>query len=322
MYLPSIADLDAAAAIVYQAMPPTPQYSWPLLNDALGAQAWIKHENHTPLGAFKARGGLVYMDALMRREPHLRGVLAATRGNHGQSVAFAAQRHGIKATIVVPRGNSVEKNAATRGLGAHLIEHGADFHECREFAYKLAATEELHMVPSWHPDLVAGVASGWLELFRAQPGLDLVIVPVGQGTGICAAIAARQALGHKTKIIGVVSSHAPAYQLSFQQRRSVAAPVSTVIADGLACRQPDPGSLDAIMEFADDIVAVTDDEVARAMRLYFRATHNLAEGAGAAALAAAMQLKDTARIKGRTIGLPLTGGNVDAELFRHILQGP
>lgn len=322
MYLPSIADLDAAAAIVYQAMPPTPQYSWPLLNDALGAQAWIKHENHTPLGAFKARGGLVYMDALMRREPHLRGVLAATRGNHGQSVAFAAQRHGIKATIVVPCGNSVEKNAATRGLGAHLIEHGADFHECREFAYKLAATEELHMVPSWHPDLVAGVASGWLELFRAQPGLDLVIVPVGQGTGICAAIAARQALGHKTKIIGVVSSHAPAYQLSFQQRRSVAAPVSTVIADGLACRQPDPGSLDAIMEFADDIVAVTDDEVARAMRLYFRATHNLAEGAGAAALAAAMQLKDTARIKGRTIGLPLTGGNVDAELFRHILQGP
>lgn len=322
MYLPSIADLDAAAAIVYQAMPPTPQYSWPLLNDALGAQAWIKHENHTPLGAFKARGGLVYMDALMRREPHLRGVLAATRGNHGQSVAFAAQRHGIKATIVVPCGNSVEKNAATRGLGAHLIEHGADFHECREFAYKLAATEELHMVPSWHPDLVAGVASGWLELFRAQPGLDLVIVPVGQGTGICAAIAARQALGHKTKIIGVVSSHAPAYQLSFQQRRSVAAPVSTVIADGLACRQPDLGSLDAILEFADDIVAVTDDEVARAMRLYFRATHNLAEGAGAAALAAAMQLKDTARIKGRTIGLPLTGGNVDAELFRHILQGP
>ncbi len=321
MYLPTLADLDAAAAIVYQAMPPTPQYSWPQLNEALGAQAWIKHENHTPLGAFKARGGVVYMDALMRREPYLRGVLAATRGNHGQSVAFAAQRHGVKATIVVPFGNSVEKNAAMRSLGAQLIEHGADFQECREFAYQLAAKEELHMVPSWHPDLVAGVASGWLELFRAQPGLDLVMVPVGQGSGICAAIAARQALGLKTKIIGVVSSHAPAYQLSFQQRRSVAAPVTTVIADGLACRQPDPDSLDAILEFADDIVAVTDDEVARAMRLIYRATHNLAEGAGAAALAAAMQLKDTALIKGRTIGLPLTGGNVDAELFRHILQG-
>ena len=322
MYLPAIAELDAAAAIVYQAMPPTPQYSWPQLNQALGAQAWIKHENHTPLGAFKARGGLVYMDALMRREPQLRGVLAATRGNHGQSVAFAAQRHGVKVTIVVPFGNSVEKNAAMRALGAHLIEHGADFQECREYAHELAAAEQLHMVPSWHPDLVAGVASGWLELLRAQPGLDLVLVPVGQGSGICAAIAARQALGLKTRIIGVVSSHAPAYQLSFQGRRSVAAPVSTVIADGLACRQPDPDSLDAILEFADDIVAVTDDDVARAMRLYYRATHNLAEGAGAAALAAAMQLKDTALIKGRTIGLPLTGGNVDAELFRHILQGP
>ena len=322
MYLPNIAELDAAAAVVYRAMPPTPQYCWPQLNQALGAEAWVKHENHTPLGAFKVRGGLVYMDALVRREPQLRGVLAATRGNHGQSVAFAAQRHGLQAKIFVPFGNSVEKNAAMRALGAQLIEHGADFQECREHAHQVAASEGLHMVPSWHPDLVAGVASGWLELFRAQSDLDVVLVPIGQGSGICAAIAARQALGLKMKIVGVVSSHAPAYQLSFRQRRSVAAPVSTIVADGLACRQPDAASLDAILEFADDIVAVTDDEVAHAMRLYYRSTHNLAEGAGAAALAAALQMKDSPLIKGRKIGLPLSGGNVDAELFRHILQGP
>ncbi|MES2325600.1 MAG: threonine dehydratase [Pseudomonadota bacterium] len=322
MYQPTLAQLDAAAATVYAAMPPTPQYSWPLINAALGTEAWIKHENHTPLGAFKARGGVVYMDALRQREPGLRGVLAATRGNHGQSVAFAARRHGLQARIYVPFGNSVEKNAAMRGLGAELIEFGADFQETREHALRVAEQEQLHMVPSWHEDLVAGVASGYLELFRAQPGLDLVLVPIGQGSGICAAIAARNALKLATRIVGVVSSHAPAYQLSFRAGQSIAAPVTTVIADGLACRQPDPQSLGAILEYADDILAVTDDEVAHAMRLYFRSTHNLAEGAGAAPLAAAMRLARDGKLRGRRIGLPLTGGNVDAELFRHILQGP
>jgi threonine dehydratase len=322
MYKPTLAQLDAAAAIVYSAMPPTPQYSWPQLNQALGAEAWIKHENHTPLGAFKARGGVVYMDALVMREPELRGVLAATRGNHGQSVAFAAARAGLSATIYVPFGNSVEKNAAMRGLGAELIEAGNDFQECRELATQKAREDGLHMVPSWHEDLVAGVASGYLELLRAQPDLDLILVPIGQGSGICAAIAARNALGSKARIVGVVSKHAPAYQLSFRAGHSVSAAVTTVVADGLACRQPDPASLASILEYADDIVAVTDDEVAHAMRLYYRATHNLAEGAGAGALAAAMQMKDSPAIKGRKIGVPLTGGNVDAELFRRILQGP
>lgn len=322
MYLPTLAQLDAAAAIVYQAMPATPQYSWPLLNLVLGAETWVKHENHTPLGAFKVRGGLVYMDALAKRLPELRGVIAATRGNHGQSVAFAASRHGLHVKIFVPHGNSVEKNAAMQGLGAQLIELGSDFQECREHAASVAASEGLHMVPSWHEDLVAGVATGWLELFRAQSDLDLVLVPIGQGSGICGAIAARHALGVKTRIIGVVSSHAPAYQLSFRAGRSIAAPVSTVVADGLACRQADPASLDAILECVDDVLAVTDDEVAHAMRLYYRATHNLAEGAGAAPLAAALQIRDSAVFKGRKIGLPLTGGNVDSELFRHVLQGP
>ena len=321
MYLPSLAELDAAAATVYGVMPPTPQYSWPLLNQALGAEAWVKHENHTPAGAFKVRGGLVYMEALVRRLPEVRGVIAATRGNHGQSVAHAARRHGLHATIVVPRGNSSEKNAATRAFGAEIIEHGADFQESREHANMLAQRDGLHMVPSFHHDLVAGVASYWLELFRAQPDLDLVLVPIGQGSGICGAIAARHALGLKTRIVGVVSRHAPAYQLSFKARRSVEAPVTTVIADGLACRVPDPESLEAVLEFADQVMAVNDDEVARAMRLYYRSTHNLAEGAGAAALAAAMQAKDSALVKGRKVGLPLSGGNVDAELFRHILQG-
>ncbi len=322
MYQPTLADLDAAAATVYAAMPPTPQYSWPLLNQALGTEAWIKHENHTPLGAFKARGGVVYMERLVRREPGLRGVLAATRGNHGQSVAFAARRQGLQVKIYVPFGNSVEKNAAMRALGAELIEYGSDFQECREHAQAMAERDGLHMVPSWHEDLVAGVASGWLELFRAQPELDLVLVPIGQGSGICAAIAARQALGLSVKIIGVVSSHAPAYQLSFRARRSVAAPVSTVLADGMACRQPDPASLAAILEFVDDVIDVSDDEIAHAMRLYYRSTHNLAEGAGAAALAGAMQLRARGLPEGLRIGLPLSGGNVDAELFRHILQGP
>lgn len=322
MYQPDLAELDAAAAIVYRSMPATPQFSWPQLNQALGAEAWIKHENHTQLGAFKVRGGLVYMERLVQRQPELRGVLAATRGNHGQSVALAAARHGLDCKIFVPFGNSVEKNTAMRALGAELIEVGADFQECREHALGVAEAESLHMVQSWHPDLVAGVASGYLELLRAQPDLDLLLVPIGQGSGICGAIAARNALGVKTRIIGVVSSHAPTYQWSFRAGYAIPAPVTTVLADGLAVRQPDPVSLGAILEYADDVLAVTDDEVAHAMRLYYRATHNLAEGAGAAALAAALQIKESALIKGRKIGLPLTGGNVDADLFRHILQGP
>lgn len=320
MYLPTLAELDAAASIVYRAMPPTPQHSWPLLDEALGTTTWVKHENHTPLSAFKARGGLVYMDALVRREPRVPGVIAATRGNHGQSVAFAARRHGIAATIVVPHGNSQEKNAAMRSLGANLIEYGTEFQESREYALSLAARDGLHMVPSCHRDLIAGVATGWLELFRACPDIDLVLVPIGQGSGICGAIAARHALGRKIEIIGVVSSHAPAYQLSLAARQAVEAPVTTRLADGLACRAPDPFSLATILECVDEIVAVSDDEITAAMRLMFRATHNVAEGAGAAALAAALLLRDQGRLGGRTLGLPLTGGNVDAEVFAEVLR--
>jgi threonine dehydratase len=321
MKLPTRSDLDQAAKLVYAAMPPTPQYSWPLLNEALGAEAWIKHENHTPAGAFKVRGGLVYMERLVRREPNLRGVIAATRGNHGQSVAFGARKYGVPVTIVVPHGNSVEKNAAMRSFGATLIEHGSEFQESREHASMLADRERLHMVPSCHPDLIAGVATYWMELFAAQPKLDLVLVPVGQGSGICAAAAARNALGLPTKIIGVVSAHALAYRHSFRERRAVESPVTTVLADGMACRVADQSSLAVILDEVDDIIAVTDDEVAAAMRQLYTCTHNVAEGAGAAALAGALQLRNDGRLRGQRIGLPLTGGNVDAAMFSQVLQG-
>ncbi len=321
MHLPDLADIEDAAHLVYAAMAPTPQYHWPLLDAALGLEAWVKHENHLPTGAFKVRGGLVYLDRLLRREPGLPGVLAATRGNHGQSIAFAARRHGIAATIVVPHGNSSEKNAAMRAFGARLVEHGADFQESREHAIALARQEGLHMVPSYHPDLVAGVATGWLELLRARPDLDVVLVPIGQGSSFCAAAAARAALGHRARLVGVVSAQAPGYLLSFRARQAVAAPVTTVLADGLACRVPDPQSLPVVLEQADDVVAVDDAEVAQAMRLYYRCTHNLAEGAGAAALAAALQLRARGRLDGARIGLPLSGGNVDAALFAPVLAG-
>lgn len=321
--LPTRDELESAAQIVYRAMPPTPQYRWPLLNEALGAEVWIKHENHTPTGAFKVRGGLVYMHELARRAPHIDGVISATRGNHGQSVGYAVRRHDMQATIVVPHGNSKEKNAAMRALGVNLVEHGSEFQESREHAARLAEERDLHMIPSCHRDLVRGVATYWMELLSAQPELDIVFVPVGQGSGICGAIAARNALGLSTRIIGVVSAHALAYKLSFEQRRKLEAPVSTVIADGMACRVPDDASLDLILKYADDMVAVTDEEVAAAMRLYFVATHNVAEGAGAAPLAAALQMKD--KLRGRRIGLPLCGGNVDHDQFARILsaaQGP
>lgn len=318
--LPSRSDLDAAATIVYGAMPATPQFSWPLLNEALGTEAWVKHENHTPTGAFKVRGGLVYLDGLVRREPGVSGIISATRGNHGQSLAFAVRRHGVPATIVVPHGNSAEKNAAMRGLGAKLIEYGDDFQASREHALSLARKQGLHMVPSCHPDLVAGVASYWMELFHAQSELDTVFVPIGQGSGFCAAVAAREALGLRTRVIGVVSSHATAYLDSFRSGTLQDAPVTTDLADGMACRTPDAGSLEVVRRYADDVVAVSDEEVARAIRLYYRATHNLAEGAGAAALAAAMRLKHDPRVAGCKVGLPLTGANVDAEKIMRVLS--
>jgi threonine dehydratase len=316
MQTPSLAEFDAVQRTVYAAMPATPQYAWPLLAEALGAEVWVKHENHTPLGAFKVRGGLVYMKALREREPNVRGVISATRGNHGQSMAFAARRHGLTATIVVPRGNSVEKNAAMRALGAELIEHGDDFQASREHAAALAAQHGLHCVPSIHRDLVLGVATYWVEFFRAvQP--EVVFVPIGMGSGISACALARGVTGVSTRVIGVVSAHATAYLDSFRAGRVVEAPVTTLLADGMACRLPDATALEVIRREVDDVIAVTDDEVAAAMRLLYTATHNVAEGAGAASLAAAMQQRS--RWAGRKIGVTLCGGNVDRAVLAKVL---
>ncbi len=320
--LPDRASLDAALQLVRAAMPPTPQQRWPLLDARCGAQVWVKHENHSPVGAFKVRGGLVYIDVLRRREPGVRAVMSATRGNHGQSIAFAAARHGLAATIVVPRGNSVEKNAAMRALGAELIEHGEDFQAAREHAMALAAERGAHMVPSFHDDLVRGVASYWMEFFghfAADEEPEVVFVPIGLGSGICACAAARAACGVRTRIVGVVSAHALAYRLSFEAGRAVEAPVSTQLADGMACRVPEPDALAIIRREVDQIVAVDDDEVAAAMRAFFADTHNVAEGAGAAALAALLQQRE--RWAGRRVGLALSGGNVDSAMFARVL-GP
>ncbi len=316
MKLPSLAQLEAAARTVHAVVPPTPQYAWPLLADRLGTEVWVKHENHTPVGAFKIRGGLVYFDDL---DDSASGVIAATRGNHGQSVGFGARRRGLPAVVVAPHGNSREKNAAMRALGVELIEHGDDFQAAVEHARKLAGERGLEMVPSFHPLLVRGVGTYALELLRAAPGLDVVYVPIGLGSGICGVLAAREALGARTEVVGVVSTHAPAYAESFKQRRAIERPARTRLADGMACRTPDPEALELIWRGVDRVVEVTDDEVAGAIRMFYECTHNVAEGAGAAPLAAALQ--ERSRNAGRRIAVVLSGGNVDRELFAEVLSG-
>jgi threonine dehydratase len=318
----SLETLRAGQEIVYRYMKPTLAHAWPLLAERLQTRVVVKHENHTPSGAFKVRGGLTYFETLKIREPKCAGVISATRGNHGQSVGISAQRHGIKATIVVPEGNSIEKNAAMRALGVNLIEHGEDFQMSREYATKLALDQGLHMIPSFHADLLLGVASYWLELFETAPDLQRVYVPIGMGSGICSAILARDALGLKCDIVGVVSDHAPAYALSFEAGHILEAPVTTQLADGLACRSPDAQAFEMIKKGVSEIVRVTDDEIAEAMRIYFSDTHNVAEGAGAAPLAAALkQIRaGDKKAKGQAIGLPLCGGNVDSAVFAKVLQ--
>jgi threonine dehydratase len=316
-------EVAAACRTVYAAMPPTPQYQWPLLRERLGMKVWVKHENHTPTGAFKVRGGLTYFSGLAGAAGGARGVIAATRGNHGQSVGFAARKYGLAATVVVPHGNSVEKNAAMRALGVTLIEHGEDFQAAREHAIELAQRQDLHMVPSFHRDLVKGVMTYWLEFFESfardeEP--EVIFVPIGLGSGFCAAAAARAHTGVKSALIGVVSAHATSYLDSFRAGRVVAAPVSAQLADGMACRIADEEALENLLRNAEDVVAVTDDEVGEAMRVLFADTHNVAEGAGAAALAAATQQRD--RWKGRTVGVTLTGGNVDSAVFARVLATP
>jgi threonine dehydratase len=305
--------LERAHGVVGAAMPPTPAYAWPLLSERLGATAIVKHENHTPTGAFKVRGGLVYVDALKRERPHTTGLISATTGNHGQSLAFAASRYRVPVTIYVPHGNSVEKNRAMRAFGAKLVEHGEDFQLAREEAGRRASQDGLEFVPAFHPDLVTGVATYALELLRQAPDLDVLYAPIGQGTGICGCILARDLLGLTTEIVGVQSTEAPSYALSFAAGTVVRTNSSNTLADGLATRVPDPDALTIIRKGALRIVQVTDDEIAAAIRAYWTDTHSLAEGAGAAALAAALQ--DKPKLSGKRVGLVLSGGNIDFDLF-------
>jgi threonine dehydratase len=323
MFKPSLAELRVGQDIVYRFMKPTLAHAWPLLAERLHTKVVVKHENHTPVGAFKVRGGLTYFDALRKRDPQCQGVISATRGNHGQSVGIAAKRHAMHATIVVPKGNSIEKNAAMRALGVSLIEHGDDFQESREFATQMAKDQSLHMVPSYHADLLLGVASYWLELFEHSPDLKRVYVPIGMGSGACSAVIARDALGIDCEIIGVVSAHATAYAQSFVAGKVVEAPVTTQLADGLACRLPDIDALNIIRAGITRIVQVTDAEIAQAMRVYFSDTHNVSEGAGAAPLAAALQEQANGTLPSdgsAPIGLPLCGGNVDSDVFAKVLN--
>jgi threonine dehydratase len=316
--LPTIDEIREAQELVYEVMPPTPQIAWPLLCERLGAEVWVKHENHTPIGAFKARTAVVYAAELFRRSPGIHGLVTATRGNHGQSVALAARRFNVPAHVVVPQGNSPEKNAAMRAQGANLIEFGSDYQESKEHAQKLAGQHGWHFVPSYHRDIVKGVATYWLEFFSAVRNLDVVYVPIGQGSGICACCAVRNGMQLKTRIVGVVPEGAPAYALSFEARRKIPAAVTTLLGDGMACRVPDESSLAVVLENVDRVVQVSEQEIARAMKIYFTDTHNVVEGAGAAGLAAA--LKERSTLRGKPVGLVATGGNVDHDVFARVLH--
>jgi threonine dehydratase len=316
--LPALEEIREAQKLIYSVMQPTPQISWPLLDQKLGAEVWVKHENHTPIGAFKARTAVVYAAELFRGADKIRGLITATRGNHGQSVAMAGRRFGVPVTIVVPFGNSSEKNDAMRAQGASLIECGEDFQDAREHATALAEQQGLHVVPSFHRNIVKGVASYWIEFFEAVPDMDYVYVPIGMGSGVCAGCAVRNGMGLKTKIVGVVSAGAPAYALSFEAGRVVEALVTTQIADGMACRTPDADAVAIIRENVDHVARVSDDEVRQAMKIYFIATHNVIEGAGAASLAAA--LKEKGSFSGKRVGLIASGGNVDHDVFAKVLM--
>jgi threonine dehydratase len=319
MPLFSLAELHAAAELVRTMVPATPEYAWPLLAQRAGAEVWVKHENHTPIGAFKLRGGITYMDWLRRSGATSNGVISATRGNHGQSIALAGRRAGLPVTILVPQGNSVEKNAAMESFGAELIVHGRDFDEAKDYAAQLAEKRRLHFVPSFDPHLVKGVATYALEFFRAVPDLHTVYAPIGMGSGICGLIAVRDLLGLKrTEIVGVVAEEAPMMALSVAAGHPVPTNSARTFADGIACRIPHPQALEIIRGGAARIVRVAEDEIAEAIRVYYRATHNIAEGAGAAPLAALLKERD--RMGNKRVGLIFSGGNIDTEQLRVVLN--
>ena len=315
----SLAELESIIPLVRTGVPPTPQYAWPLLKVHTGVEVVVKHENHTPIGAFKVRGGIVYFDRLKREQPQVRGIVTATRGNHGQSLAFAGARAGIAVTIVVPHGNSTEKNAAMRALGAELVEHGRDFDDAKEQAARIAAERGLEFAPSFHRDFVIGVGTYAYELFTAASDLDTVYVPIGLGSGICGVIGVRDALGLRTSVVGVISESANTYGRSLAAGRVVPTNSAFTFADGMAVRAPDATALEIIRRGAERVVEVSDDEIAEAIRIIYGATHNCAEGAGAAALAAL--IKERERLQGRRAAVILSGQNIDRPWMQAVLAG-
>lgn len=315
-------EFTEASHVVSRHMAPTPQFAWPLLKEAVGAEVWLKHENCTPTGAFKVRGGLVYIDRMVRERPTVNGVVCATRGNHGQSVAFAGRAAGVSVTIVVPHGNSPDKNAAMRGFGAELVEHGVDFQAALEHSVVLAEERGLEAVPSFDRDLCRGVATYAHELFSAAGQLDVVYVPIGLGSGICGLITIRDLLGLDTEIVGVVSELAPATALSFAAGSPVSTDTSATFIDGVATRVPDPTAIEIIVAGAARIVQISEDQCADAVRLLMRCTHHLVEPAGAAALAGLIvDQQNNGRVAGRRLGAIVTGGNMDASILTEILAG-
>lgn len=319
MHLPTRSEIEQAQRLVYERMTPTPQYTWPLLNQRLGTEAWLKHENHSPVGAFKLRGALVYIDWLKASQPGLKGVAAATRGNHGQGVAMAARLQGLKAAIVVPHGNNSEQSRAIAAQGAELIVHGSDFQASLEHAAVLAAERGYAMVESFHERLVMGTATYAKEFLEGSPALDRVYVPVGLGSSICGMAAARNALGLATEIVGVTAKASPSYAMSFSQHTIVEAAAETKIADGLACRKPNAHAMEIVWKEVSRITQVTEEEIAAAMRALFEDTHNLAEGAGASGVAAALAEKQINQ--GKRIGIVVTGSNVDLDRYKRVLAG-
>jgi threonine dehydratase len=319
MALFSLEELQAAAATVRAFVPPTPSYVWPLLTQRVGARVTVKHENHTPTGSFKARGGLTYVDALRRCGAMPKGLVTATRGNHGQSIAIAAAHYGIPSLIVVPEGNSPEKNAAMAAFGGELVQAGKDFDESRAIAVSLESQHGYHYVPSFHRDIVVGVATYALELFTCAANLDIVYVPVGMGSGICGLITVRDLLGLSTEVVGVIAENAPAFAMSLEAGHPVQTTSARTFADGLACRDPQAEAFEVIARGGARVVKVSEDEIADAIRVYYTSTHNIAEGAGAAPLAAL--LKERARCAGKHVGLILSGGNIDMPVLSGILCG-
>lgn len=319
MEFPSFEDALRARELVMQHLRRTPTWSYPALSRELGCELFIKHENHQPIGAFKVRGGISLMASLSDLERG-RGVVAATRGNHGLSLAYAARLFGTRAVIVVPHGNNPEKNEAMRALGAELVEYGRDFDEACQQAERLVASQGLRYIHSAEePAMLAGVASLGIELFEDVPDLDYVFVPVGLGSGICGICLARGVLSPRTQVVGVQAERAPSIYLSWKQKRLVTTESADTFADGLATRVPAELTLEVIQRDVADFVAVGEGAIAWAIRDLLRYTHNLAEGAGAAPLAAIRERRDW--VRGKRVAMIMSGGNIDTATLKRVLDG-